>query len=228
MRKPFAQRLFERLYRSKLDSDFFLPYHGDFSYVMSSIKNWADFAEFQLDRRARIELLDFLIEAVKEDLGSSAAAEVIYTPLGKKTRDWRQALYFARRAGAACAETVRISSAGNKVIISPYDQDKVFFAIRSILDYGFRADYGTYDGAFYPELKLIAVSNGLHHAWVAAQLRQEGEYKVDVYKLEDMFPTIYTDGEFWYNRERPDLKEPVLDVRMAILYELARMRREAQ
>ena len=215
--------LFERQYRRKLKSIYFMSQAAEYEGTLARIQHWLQYADETLDARARLELLNFLMEAILEDIRSSAACELVYAPR-YKTRDWRGVLDFGYRLGAKCGGVEQISSEGKTVVSSPYDWEKTFLALRSILTRGFHSDLGDYNGIYYPELNLISVTNGMHHSWVASQKRQHGVYRVSVYRLADMFPRFFTDGEFWYDRSKPNARYPVYDVRIALLYELARMK----
>ncbi len=88
----------------------------------------------------------------------------------------------------------------------------------SCTDFDYRLD--NYSGCFFPELKLIKVTNGLHHL-ALAKLKDQGALDVDVYPLSLCFPYFITDGAYWINN-KSNTKEPVKEMRFAILYELAR------
>ncbi|MDN0033738.1 hypothetical protein QVN85_12580 [Oscillibacter valericigenes] len=209
-----------RQYLKRSQKDFFLPQTYSFERVMQNVRRWVDFARQDHPRRDAIPLLDFLICTVKEDLRTSAAAELLYAA-DHEYRDWRRAL-FPFWLEDIPKEIVPFS--GNTVISSIWAWDRISRAAYDIRHEGFHADWNYFSGAYYPELHLIVMDNGLHHSCAAATFQENGEIKLDVYSLQRLFPLVKTDGKFWYSKDRPDMTQPVLDVRMAILFELARMK----
>ena len=189
---------------------------------MRNVHSWVDFARQDHPRWDAIPLLDFLINTVKEDLRTSAAAELLYAA-GNDSRDWREALFpFVCWLEDVPEETV--SLAGNTVVSSIWAWDRTSRAAYDIKNQGFHADWNYFSGAYYPELHLIVMENGLHHSCAAATFQADGGIKLDVYSLKRLFPLVTTDGEFWYMKDNPRATCPVLDVRMAIRFELARMK----
>lgn len=83
-----------------------------------------------------------------------------------------------------------------------------------------------YQGIFYPELSLIVIESGLNRA--AVSIKQElnaGKATLLVSErcLSLCFPYFVTDGLYWHDkRDEEERREPVTDVRFALLYNLAR------
>lgn len=73
------------------------------------------------------------------------------------------------------------------------------------------------NGIFLPELQLIQICG----APALVKLKIRGVVDVDICPLELCFPYFKTDGAYWINK-RSGNKEPVLEIRFAILYALAR------
>lgn len=72
-------------------------------------------------------------------------------------------------------------------------------------------------GIFLPELQLIQICG----APALVKLKSRGVVDVDICPLELCFPYFKTDGAYWINK-RSCKKEPVREIRFAILYALAR------
>lgn len=222
MFEKWKNQYLQQQYLKATQKSFLLPQIYSFGRVMRNVRGWVDFAQRDHPRRDAIPLLEFLINTVKEDLRSSAAAELLYA-VDHDPRDWRDALFpFLCWLEDVPQETVPF--AGNTVVSSIYDWKKVSHSAYDIRHEGFHADWNNFSGAYYPELHLIVMGNGLHHSCAAAAFQEDGEIKLDVYSLKRLFPLVTTDGEFWYMKDHPRMTKPVLDIRMSILFELARMK----
>jgi len=216
------RKYLHRQYLRENQKNFLLPQTYSFGRVMQNVRGWVEFAQGDHPRRDAIPLLDFLIDTVKEDLRTSAAAELLYAA-DCDPRDWREALFpFVGWLQDIPREVVPF--AGNTVVSSIYDWVKISHSAYDIRNKGFHADWNYFSGVYYPELHLIGINNGLHHSCAAATFQENGEIELNVYSLKRLFPLVTTDGEFWYRREVPGTTLPVLDVRMAILFELARIK----
>lgn len=219
----WTDRIFSVLYRRQLRKNYMLPNYDELFAVIRKVSGWCDAAVKDLGSIGRMELLDFIIEAVKADLQSSVGTELIYAG-SRAPRIHSDEL--APFSGIYCTGTQEISSTGLTVIACPWKDCRLRGAVHDILESGFRSDIGRRNGTYYPELKMIAVENGLHHSFVASRLGQNGTFRVDVYPLRGIFPYVRTDGKRWYDENNPNRSPEVMDVRMAILYELARMKQQ--
>lgn len=225
MFEKFKAKYLHRQYLRANQKNLLLPQTYSFGRVMRNVREWVDFAQRDHPRGDAIPLLDFLINTVKEDLRTSAAAELLYAA-DHRPRDWRNALFPFVCWLDVPEETVPF--AGNTVVSSIYDWKKISHSAYDIRHEGFHADWNYFSGAYYPELHMIVMDNGLHHSCAAAAFQEDGEIKLDVYSLKRFFPLVTTDGEFWYMKDHPRMTNPVLDIRMAILFELARMKDELE
>ncbi|GEM_PF-6360141 len=222
MFERWKSKYLNRQYQRANQKQYMLPQIHSFNRIMRNVRGWVDFAQQDHPRRDSIPLLDFLINTVKEDLRTSAAAELLYAA-GNDSRDWREALFpFVCWLEDIPEETVPL--AGNTVVSSIWAWDRTSRAAYDIKNQGFHSDWNYFSGAYYPELHLIVMENGLHHSCAAATYQADGEIKLEVYSLKRFFPLVTTDGEFWYMKDNPRMTCPVLDVRMAILFELARIK----
>ena len=213
------------IYNDIAKKKFFFPQAYSFEQIMSNIRNWVDYAKQDRSRPDAIPLLDFLISTVREDMRTSTVSDLLYSA-GRRSRDWREALFPFHD----CFQNVQemdIPFAGNTVISSIYDWEKISRASYDIQHNGFHSDLNYFSGGYYPELHLIAMENGLHHSCAAAAFHAEGTVKLEVYPLKQIFPIVTTDGVFWnINGEYGPVSRSVVDVRMAILFELARMKED--
>lgn len=220
MLRKIKETFFWRLYRKRNAEYLFSTPQVEFSQVLQTVDSWTSFMSEELSDSERVSFFDFLIRVISDDMRTSAASEMIYA--GKQeARDFRQALF--PFTGWIRPVRAKVSSEGCTVISSVYDWGKLTRATADVEALGFQTRLSNYTGAYYPELDLIAVENGLHHSCVAAQTGRSGVFSVNVYELKRLFPFVHTDGDWWYNSQDPMASpRPVRDVRFAILFELAR------
>lgn len=115
------------------------------------------------------------------------------------------------------------------VIVLPWNRDRFNNAIIGLKNQDFKYDKLNHMAYYYQELDICFVYNGLHS--ISAGVGYEkGEISASLVKIDKLFDKIYTDGLFWYNSHTDeklvtmhgDIK--VQDFRIAILFELARMK----
>lgn len=94
-------------------------------------------------------------------------------------------------------------------------------AATTTLKYGFRQKMDNYTGIYYVELRLLVITNGLHHSTMA-KLLQCGSAKAEVVHLAEIFDTVHTDGQQWFEVGKAPI--PVNNFRLAAMYTLAQER----
>lgn len=179
------------------------------------------------DKEQSTHSLELLIQSVKIDLWGSSLTRILF-----EERDCSEALYghdwlpkFPFPKTYHPARILEMPFGDHVVIAMPYDKGKWKNALHDLSVEEFaqhKNPLHNYVGNYYPELGLICIYNGRHHA-AAATLRAQGSADVNVYPLSLCFPHFWTDGAFWCDK-RTGQGDDVHDVRMAILYGLVQMR----
>lgn len=211
-RKSRCQRRLERAERQ-----YAIPPKIYFMGVLDKIKTWCQFAVEDRDADP-IAYLDFIIDTIADDIRISAASEAIYCRKNDDPRDWRKV--FSQQFIRFYDGREKVELSGKTVISSIYSHEKLYKASTHIKHYGFRINENYFTGVYFPELRLVVITNGQHHSCVAAQNHCiHGECIASVCRLEKLFGIVRTDGEYWYFA---DQKLKVGDVRFAILFEVAR------
>lgn len=186
--------------------------------TLENIKDLLDAADYDAERT---DILNYAIGVIAKDVAYCVAARPLYgtdIPLDSSFRlpDWKESIICE---GVFSLENVT-------VISETYKPRKLRSAICEVFRQGFRkearSDRDT-TGILYKEINLFVAGEGKHHL-SAAMLKNSGSANMRVCSLEKMFPVWKTDGAYWYHDGETPL--PVFDCRMAILYELARMKSE--
>lgn len=106
------------------------------------------------------------------------------------------------------------------VFTQPWNPSRFFASLNDVQKNGFkRSKYEKCRANYYPELDLLEVTQGYHHASVA-ELKKIGVIEdCRVTPLTPYFEIVTTDGGYWYAIEDGMKKEyPVDDYRFALLF----------
>ncbi len=163
----------------------------------------------------KAEVISFFIELIGKDLAFSTASRLLR--LGKTPQNVQFAIPAPEEAYVG-AENFSLS--GINVVSDTYACDKLVGAIHHIKTAGFR-QINNYTGTYYPEINLAVIENGRHHLSVA-MVHDTGSAQLQICSLRKAFGYVTTDGAFWYTEGGQ--RQPVLDYRLAVLFELARLR----
>jgi len=184
-----------------------------FRITISRVRDMLNWANLDVEKT---EILNYAIEVIGKELCYSVATEILY--IGKEERSfkyWIPMQFFA-------PHEINCPLSGINVLSDTYDTGKLRKAIRHVFTDGFR-QINHYSGTYYPEINLAIIDNGIHHL-SAAMVKGEGCAQLQVCSLTDAFSELKTDGAYWYIDNQPPT--PVLEPRLAVLYELARIRNE--
>ncbi len=160
-------------------------------------------------------VLDYAINVIGRDLSYSVAARMLYHGKTPGNSDFTIPAPLSAYHGHR-----NYSLSGINVISDTYDSDKLSKAISQVFLQGFR-QINNYTGTYYPDINLVVVENGRHHLSAAA-VKNSGSAKLQICDLKEAFSVLKTDGAYWYSDgSSPD---QVFDYRVAVLYELARLK----
>lgn len=120
-------------------------------------------------------------------------------------------------------ESITIDSAHTDVVITPYDTEKFFGAVKDMLHSPYDSGLNYHDGVYWPELDLAVMRDGIHHSAIGMTRGEVITLKADVIPLMPWFGKVQTDGVTWVVQDGDTIKTyDVLDFRFAMLFELAK------
>ena len=168
----------------------------------------------------QVAVYDFSIKAIAHEISANSACQLFRGEHCPYSKDFR----ILPITKGYKVESIQF--ANNFVVAPVWKMSKWFGALKTVIREGFRQSKGDYRGFFYEELKLIVITNGLHHSSIAS-LMGAGSAKVMFVRLADYFDKLTTDGAHWYfNDEIQKLVDDVGDYRIAVLYELAKRKHQ--
>lgn len=184
-----------------------------FSSTLRTIQQLLDSAKLSAQKAS---ILEYAIDIIGKELTFSVPATMLRNGVMPENCD-----YTIPIPGPTQFEKGNYSLSGLNVISDPWAIDRLGKAIIHVDTDGFRQEYGHYTGIYYKEINLAVITNGKHH--LSAAIRKGGgQAKLHVYNLSDAFSRLKTDGAYWYLDDYMPSK--VFDYRIAILYELARIK----
>ena len=189
------------------------PKKKRFEKTVQTIHTMLNMADCDDEKAA---ILDYAINVVGRELVYSVSAELLHSGSTPDNREYVIPL-------GTITKVARLNCQldGVNVVIDTYDLEKLKKAIVQVSQNGFHQELSYYTGTFYPEINLVVVENGRHHLSAAA-VKNSGSAKLQVCDLKKAFPLLHTDGAYWYINDTTPW--PVYDYRIAVLYELARIK----
>lgn len=188
---------------------------------------WGQIHNFPEFKRAspkdKLSFIEFAIRAIERDLQHNFTAAFLY----EKQNPTRISGVFPIPLAFPEKESVPeedISLEGKTAIVLPFDQKRIPQSIKDIGARGYHRLQTDVTGQYFPEINLVLIINGRHHA--AVDLVKNGEQssvtvRTEVYRLADAFTRLKLspDRQLWIC---DDEQLPVTDARFALLYELAK------
>lgn len=185
----------------------------------------------EASRDRKLSVLDFLLEAVRNDLKYDQLTRILYRrgveswvwppfpPVCYDERGNRIELF----AGEPQERPVNL--ADDCVVVVPWDRRRLRLSIETVGAEGFQFDGGKHKAWYFLPLDVcwvfdgrpsIAAGVGLRRGWIRA-------IECDVSAL---FGHVHTDGAYWYSRHSGERLGALCDFRIGILFELARKKHE--
>lgn len=184
-------------------------------HTISTVKQLLNNVEYSSEKAA---ILEYAINVIGRELAYSVPSDMLRDGETPEGRDYTIPL-----PSSIHPLKGDYSLVGVNVISEPWEMDKFSKAIARVKLTDFHQEYGHYTGEYYKEINLAVITNGKHHLSAAFE-KGAGSAKLQVYSLKDAFPQLKTDGAYWYS----DVFSPyrVCDYRVAVLYELARIKHD--
>ena len=190
----------------------------------------------------KIRLLDFVMDMIREDLKSSLLTAILYKP--KEPNNDEENEDFGIELPRYLFPNIYQDEKGNKIqlideekektrIIDlsktciwtiPWKQDRLKGAVTHLFKRDFHNDPTNHHAYYYEDLDVCYVFNGRHSATAGAYYKT-GEIKAWDIDIRQLYEHIYSDGVYWYNSHtKKACSGLIYDFRIAILYELAKLK----
>ena len=180
------------------------------------------------DKQDNLCYLDFLIETIKRDIKSGSILNAVFGDGQMPTDAITIPLEYEDEQGnhvrIATGETMSLDFKNAFVLTDVWSSSRLYNALRDIRKSGFLYDRKDHFAYYYSGLDIFHVRSGNHHAEAASYFKV-GKMETEVYDVAKLFDHIETDGMDWYNSSSGKKIGTVIDFRVAILFELCKMKR---
>lgn len=183
----------------------------------------------------KLAYLDFMIDVCRREIQATAVLDIMHEKYSDAGRSDLIAFDFpeecvdseGNKHTIKTDEVREVDFAKDFVICKVQETGKLQKALSTIRRFGFQYEenHNNYFAYYYPEIDVCYVYNGNHHA-EAARYYKSGYMQAKVRRLTPLFPHVKTDGSCWFNVHTGEKMEKIQDFRVAVLYELARMKAE--
>ena len=201
-------------------------------YKFENAMSWAKEIVENEDKDNIVILLDYILETVKNDLKYSLLTEIIYSPrfdVLDITRKTFIPQFYKDENGDEFSvsyksdKTVNLKS--DTIISVPYRRERKRNSIINLKNNKFEYIESNHMGKYYEIVDITYIYNGIHSISSGVELCKDGNIEVkEIVRVGELFPHIYTDGVNWINTYNDEIIYEVVDFRIAILFEVARLK----
>lgn len=193
---------------------------------------WANEIVENEDKENTLVLLDYIMEMVRNDLKYSLLTEIIYSKrfdVLDITRKMFIPQIYTNQNGVNISviskEVKEINLIKDTIISVPYRRERKQSAIVYLRNNKFKYMEDNHMGNYYELVDVTYIYNGIHSISGGVELKKDGSIIVkDVVKVSELFEHIHTDGINWIKSHNNEIVDCVADYRIAILYEVARLK----
>lgn len=194
-----------------------------------------DYVNFVLEMEKSLEdkinMIDFFMEVVRKDIQYDLMSKFLYSemdrifidapiPISLMSKDPNE-----KDKAILVREDKIINLSKDSIVLLPWDRFRFSNTVRSIYKSGFKYMKNNHKAYFYSDIDLCYVHSG-NHSVTTGIIKREGTIIAEEYNIKNLFKCLTTDGLKWYlNREK---YTEVFDFRIAILYELAKIKYNLQ
>ena len=207
-------------------------YNDIYKFKFDNAISWAKDIIDSEDKENAVIMLDYMMETIRNDLKYSFLTEIIYSPKFEILDITRKTFipeFYEDENGKVVNVTNRIDKKINlkkdTIIAVPYRRERKMNAILYLKNNIFKYMEDNHMGKYYEIVDIAYIYNGIHSISSGIELNKDSDITVkEVVNVSELFPHIYTDGVEWINFHNNKPIYKVIDFRIAILFELARLK----
>lgn len=182
----------------------------------------------QEDSDKKLLLLDYIQGVIKRDLHAEFQAAIFYegykvrkisTPFPSFFRNKNDELICIVKL----KEYKEIDLSSDCIFALPWRDISVISTINMLSEIDFQYIEGNHGALYYYPMDICYVYNG-NHSISAGMHFKKGKSKADFCDITPLFSNVYTDGASWYNIHTNNVIEELCDFRIALLFEVAKMK----
>lgn len=186
--------------------------------------------ENEPNKEDQIIILDFILDAIREDLKTSCLTSIFYNREnfeGIHSRPFPDNYYdeSGNLLTIPCGdkETKEVDLSKECVLVFPWHRGRLRSQIKNIYRNKFIYQDNNHFSYYYPYLKICYVWNG-YHSISAGIVHKKGYIKAKEKDITPLFRHIYTDGLYWYNSHTKEKLFDLFDFRVGLIYEISKIK----
>lgn len=201
-------------------------YYTDRSRDLGETMNLINRAE---NSSEKVDVIDFVVKAIKNDIKYDYLTQILYFNNPGTFACSILPIQINNKKGAkikAENKSIRAVSLKDDIVLTiPAEKKKLYRRIIGQKNAPFVYDPNCQNAKYYEPLGICTVVNG-RHSIAAGAIYEKGEIEAEVIDISPLFKYMHTDGENWINTETDIVFKEVMDFRVAVIYELIRMKRK--
>lgn len=188
--------------------------------------------EYEKSLEDQTNMIDFFMEITRKDIQYDLLSKFLYSEMDDIEIHFPfSRAYFKEDSDIPNkAKLIRddkvIDLSKDPVVLLPWNRYAFSSIIKSIAEIGFKYIKSNHRGYYFSDLELCYIYNG-NHSIATGIIKKTGQIEVKEYDIKNLFKDLTTDGSYWYINGERQLRE-VFDFRIAILYELAKIKYNLQ
>jgi hypothetical protein len=198
-----------------------------FKHAIDVAKYYHSSREYNYEEKSII--LNYIMNTIKIDMQSEYIVDLFYHSDAKEIpRDHFPLEYYDENGNkheliSGEPQMRLVSLKDDYVITFPWNVDRIKDNILNITKNGFRYFSNNHFAYYYSEVDLCIVCNG-NHSIASGIYNKDGTIQVKVVDIAPLFQHVSTDGAYFFNRHTNEIVWGLQDFRIAILFEIAKMK----
>lgn len=182
----------------------------------------------QDDSDKKLLFLDYIQEVIKRDLHAEFQAAIFYEGYKVRKINAPFPMFFRNVNGESiCIVTPKeykeVDLSNDCIFALPWRDISVISTVNMLSEIDFEYIEGSHGALYYYPIDICYVHNG-NHSISAGMYFKKGKIKADFCDITPLFSNVYTDGASWYNIHTNNVIEELCDFRIALLFEVAKLR----
>ncbi|HDR4873404.1 TPA: hypothetical protein QCR24_004278 [Bacillus cereus] len=200
-----------------------------FLYTMEIAHIWLEKENDSLQKKI---LLNYMMDVIRKDFKTSVITTIFYRE--EHFKDYNRQIFFPMSYYNENGKELKIHDPSNKesininlqdecVIPIPWNRKRMKDAVKEIYKRDFIFDPYNHESTYYTPIDVCHIESG-NHSIAAGIGHMKGEIMSKKIDISKAFPHLLSDGAYWYNVHTKEKLYPVFDYRVAILFELAKLK----
>ena len=219
--------LFDKLFKYKKNTvaDIENKKRNQFEKAIHTAELYLSCNEYSIEEKKTI--LTYMMDVIKRDIQSEYIADLFYNDESKRiSLEFVPTLYFDKdgiKHYLEFSECQEVSLKDNYVITFPLNCGRMGDNILNIIKNGFKNYPINHIVYYYKELNICQVMNG-NHSIAAGIYTEKGTVLAKIVDMKPLFENLKTDGAYYYSIHNNTIIEKVQDFRIAVIFEIAKMK----